>query len=63
MISKFWNWYNRLKEPWRLLLCLLFCAPFCFGWMLSTPEGKMVAVLATVVIAFSKIVSEEKNGS
>ncbi len=25
-MRKFWTWYNRLKEPWRELLLLLFLA-------------------------------------
>jgi hypothetical protein len=46
---RFWSWYDRLNEPWRLLLCIAFFLPVCFITYF-VEHGMVRAVKATIMI-------------
>lgn len=57
-IKQFWNWYNGIKEPWRMLFALsILCSPMHIG---NLTGNFLVGAAIMISILLSKIISEWK---
>jgi len=55
VIKKFWEKYDSLKEPWRLLLCLLAMSPFFLAAASSDPIIIVCGFLYVIFLLISKM--------
>lgn len=54
-INQFWNWYNTMQEPWRMIFAVfILCSPLHIG---ALTGHYLLGVCVMLPILFSKITS------
>jgi len=57
-IKQFWVWYNKMKEPWRMLFAVfILCSPMHIG---NLTGNFLLGASLMIPILLSKLISEWK---
>jgi len=57
-IKQFWSWYNKMKEPWRMLFAVfILCSPMHIG---NLTGNFLLGASLMIPILLSKLISEWK---